>query len=130
MRPAMSVLGVMTFLGLLAATAAAQGPSDQEKAAAESLRVLGARVDVNEDGHVTLVSGSWQRPFGDRDMVHVAYLPHLRRLDLSEKQITDEGLSQLKGLASLESLSLSSTGITDAGLASQGQRALCAVLAR
>ena len=40
MRPAIPVLGVLTFFGLFAATAAAQGPSDQEKAAAESLRVL------------------------------------------------------------------------------------------
>jgi WD40 repeat protein len=50
------------------------------------------------------------------EQLHLAVLDGLRLLDLSETEITDAGLAQLKGLTHLQVLNLGGTDVTDAGL--------------
>lgn len=52
----------------------------------------------------------------DADLKPLELLPELKRLGLSDTQITDVGLQHLKGLTALEELDLSGTPITDTGL--------------
>jgi len=53
----------------------------------------------------------------DSDLVHLASLTNLRKLDLWKTQITDAGLKHLAGLRDLRWLDLSFTEITDSGFA-------------
>ena len=48
-------------------------------------------------------------------MPHIARLTHLRELDLSNKQFTDDGLAHLGALVNLETLILGDTPITGTG---------------
>jgi len=54
--------------------------------------------------------------FNDDLMLHLADLPNLRALDLSDTQMADAELEHLKELTNLEGLDLSETQVTDAGL--------------
>jgi Leucine-rich repeat (LRR) protein len=54
---------------------------------------------------------------GDAGLAHLKGIKDLRKLGLSEADVTDRGLSYLKDLKELESLNLRGTQITDDGLA-------------
>jgi hypothetical protein len=53
----------------------------------------------------------------DLVMPHIGHLSALRRLDLTDANVSDTGLASVKGLSSLEILGCMRTRITDAGLA-------------
>jgi Leucine-rich repeat (LRR) protein len=55
--------------------------------------------------------------FGDKGLMQIRPLRHVKVLDLEATEITDDGLKHLTGLDRLEVLDLSNTGITDTGLA-------------
>ena len=52
----------------------------------------------------------------NNDLSHVAHLESLERLWIEDTAVTDAGLSHLKGLTRLTFLSLSHTNVSDAGL--------------
>jgi hypothetical protein len=54
--------------------------------------------------------------FTDKTMTHLAQLSRLKRLGLTDTQVTDAGLAHLEGLTNLEWLSLSGTQVSDAGM--------------
>jgi hypothetical protein len=55
-------------------------------------------------------------PITDAGLVHVAEVPELESLSLSETRITDQGLAVLTGLPQLRFLRLDRVGVTDRGL--------------
>jgi Leucine-rich repeat (LRR) protein len=78
---------------------------------------LGGKVERNAAGHVTAVNlrGTW---INDVEMIALARLPHLERLDLSHTRITDEGLLHLRTAPKIQDLSLYYAElITDQGMA-------------
>ena len=77
---------------------------------------LGGKVERDAAGQVVAVNlrGSW---INDVEMIGLARLPRLERLDLSHTRISDEGLLQLKTAPRIADLSLYySEWITDQGL--------------
>ena len=54
--------------------------------------------------------------FTDRELVQVASLTRLQRLDVQRTSVSDAGLPHLKNLQRLQWLNLSYTRVTDAGL--------------
>lgn len=52
----------------------------------------------------------------DDDLAELAFLTHLRTLDISGTAITDAGLERLQALPNLRTLDISSTSITNSGL--------------
>jgi hypothetical protein len=78
---------------------------------------LGGKVERDTAGRVTAVNlrGSW---INDAEMVHLAELPDLEKLDLSHTRISDEGLLHLKSAPKINDLNLYySEWITDQGMA-------------
>jgi hypothetical protein len=78
---------------------------------------LGAKVGRDAAGRVTAVNlrGSW---INDAEMLHLAELPDLEKLDLSHTRITDEGLLRLKPAPKISDLNLYyAEWITDQGMA-------------
>ncbi|MBK9169140.1 MAG: hypothetical protein IPM24_16980 [Bryobacterales bacterium] len=69
------------------------------------LAALGGRVETGAAGEITAVDlrASWVT---DGDLLDLARLPALRRLDLSRTRITDQGLSYLKQAAGMEEVNL------------------------
>jgi internalin A len=77
---------------------------------------LGGKVERDSAGRVVGVSlrGSW---VNDADVIQLAALPHLDRLDLSHTRITDEGLMRLKPAPKIRELNLYyAEWITDQGM--------------
>jgi Leucine-rich repeat (LRR) protein len=77
---------------------------------------LGGTVDRDSGGHIFAVNlrGSW---ISDVDMVELARMPDLQRLDLSHTRITDEGMLNLKPAPKITELNLFySEWITDQGM--------------
>src|SRR5580765_7218717 len=77
---------------------------------------LGGRVERDGAGRIVAVNlrGSW---INDVEMIELARLPDLERLDLSHTRITDEGMLNLKPAAKIQELKLFySEWITDQGL--------------
>src|ERR1041384_4573305 len=77
---------------------------------------LGGKVERDRAGRIVAVnlSGSW---ISDLDMIELARLPDLERLDLSHTRITDEGMLNLKPAPNIKDLKLFySEWITDHGL--------------
>ena len=66
--------------------------------------------------HVVSLRLSNSKSVTDEGVRHLARMPQLRVLDLSQTGITDRGLEVLRHLPNLESLSLVFTRVTDAGL--------------
>jgi hypothetical protein len=89
-------------------------PSTQELAEAE-LKKRGGKAVKNRNGDVIEVA--WQGPeVRDNDLVILQKFPYLRKLDLTETSITDEGLKHLKSLEYLRYLYLLGTTVSDAGI--------------
>jgi Leucine-rich repeat (LRR) protein len=77
---------------------------------------LGGKIDRDPMGRIVAVNlrGSW---INDADMIELARLPDLERLDLSHTRISDEGMLNLKPAAKIKDLKLFySEWITDLGL--------------
>src|SRR5687767_11454746 len=70
-----------------------------------SIDALGARVDRDATGQIVGVHlrASWVT---DGDLLELARLPHLERLDLSRTRITDQGLAYLKAAKNLREVNL------------------------
>ncbi len=77
---------------------------------------LGGKIERDPMGRIVAVNlrGSW---INDADMIELARLPYLERLDLSHTRISDEGMLNLKPAAKIKDLKLFySEWITDLGL--------------
>src|SRR3954447_10003982 len=77
---------------------------------------LGGKVERNAAGQIVAVNlrGSW---LSDVDMIELARLPDLERLDLSHTRISDEGMLNLKPAPKIRDLKLFySEWITDQGM--------------
>jgi hypothetical protein len=77
---------------------------------------LGGKVGRDAAGRVAAVDlrGSW---INDAEMLHLAELPDLEKLDLSHTRITDEGLLRLKAAPKISDLNLYyAEWITDQGM--------------
>ncbi len=80
------------------------------------IRALGGKVERDSSGQIVVVNlrGSW---VNDVEMMDLARLPHLERLDLSHTRITDEGLLLLKPAPTIKDLNLYYAElITDQGI--------------
>jgi Leucine-rich repeat (LRR) protein len=77
---------------------------------------LGGTVEKNVQGRIVAVNlrGTW---VNDVEMIDLARLPNLQRLDLSHTRITDEGMRHLKPAAGIRELKLYyAEQITDQGM--------------
>src|SRR5216117_114249 len=77
---------------------------------------LGGKVERDSAGRIVAVNlrGSW---INDAEMMELARLPDLERLDLSHTRITDEGMLNLKPAPKIKDLKLYySEWITDQGI--------------
>src|SRR5216684_7592733 len=77
---------------------------------------LGGKVERDRNGRIVAVNlrGSW---VNDADLIELARLPDLERLDLSHTRISDEGMLNLKPAPKIKDLKLFySEWITDLGL--------------
>jgi internalin A len=77
---------------------------------------LGGKIERDPTGRIVAVNlrGSW---ISDSDMIELARLPDLERLDLSHTRISDEGMLNLKPAPKIKDLKLFySEWITDLGL--------------
>ena len=82
---------------------------------------LGGTAERDSKGNVIGLNlrGSW---INDAEMIHVARLPYLEKLDLSHTRISDEGLLHLKPAAKIRELNLYySEWITDQGMTAISQ---------
>jgi len=98
------------FLLLAAASALCAAES------ADWIVKLGGRVERDRAGNVVAADlrGSW---INDVEMMDLARLAHLERLDLSHTRITDEGMLRLKAAPKISDLSLYYTEqVTDQGM--------------
>ena len=59
---------------------------------------------------------SYHEGFSDEQMTHIAQLTSLESLNLTKTSITDAGLEHVEGLTNLKWISLEGTAVTDAGL--------------
>ena len=68
-----------------------------------TLSIDGARSVKDAQGNIVELdlASTWVT---DGDLVKVAQMPHLRKLDLSHTRVTDSGLEQLKGLENVVEL--------------------------
>ncbi len=83
---------------------------------ASAVERIGGKAEVDAAGNIVAINlrGSW---INDAEMVDLARLPHLRRLDLSHTRISDEGMLHLKSAPAITDLNLYySEWITDQGL--------------
>ncbi|SRR6266540_1659235 len=100
----------------------------------DEVEKLGGRIDRSDDG-VSITLTGWQGKGKDYELVKkydkvvrlqmankdvtdevlgvVGGLDQLRELDLDDTQVTDKGLEALKGLKKLETLRLENTKVTD-----------------
>lgn len=114
--------GVRDFpklLGLVLVSIAAGGcHSDvhrHDRPAAEALREIGARLELNESGRVTSVIVS-DTPVDDGDLEPLANLEKLEVLHLENTGITDAGLQYVRDVTTLREIGLYGTHVTSAGL--------------
>lgn len=73
---------------------------------ADPVEALGGRVERDAGGQITglHLRASWVT---DGDLMEIAKVPQLQRLDLSQTRITDQGLAYLKSAANLRDVNLS-----------------------
>jgi hypothetical protein len=105
-----------------------QLPSLQElslKLYGGSRRLADESVDVIADLRrlesltINRIGGNWDMSgigLNDAQAARLSRLTELRRLDLANNYVTDEGLRHLRGLKLLETLEISNNGVTDAGV--------------
>jgi internalin A len=77
---------------------------------------LGGKAELNAAGQIVAVNlrGGW---INDTEMIELARLPHLEKLDLSHTRISDEGLLRLKTAPKIRDLNLFyAEWLTDQGL--------------
>ena len=82
----------------------------------DSVAGLGGKVERDAAGNVVAVNlrGTW---VDDVEMIDIARLPKLQRLDLSHTRITDEGMLHLKPASQIEDLNLYyAEWVTDQGM--------------
>jgi hypothetical protein len=94
-------------------TGSSPGTSQQNARAA--LEKIGARLQVDREGHVTAVRLSGTK-VTDVELANVRHFHRLQMLRLRRTKVTDEGLVHLRDLRQLISLDLDETWISDAGL--------------
>lgn len=100
------------FAALLAAQSLAAAPDS----AADAIRRLGGTVEAGPGGQPVAVSlsGTW---VNDSELIELAAMPSLERLDLSHTRISDEGLLLLRPARRIQSLNLLyAEQITDQGM--------------
>ncbi len=90
--------------------------SEQEEAAISALRERGAKVDLDDAGHVRIVELVKTKASND-DLKMLSEFPCLEALDITGGEITDAGLVHLKDLQSLRRLYLNDLPITSDALA-------------
>ena len=78
---------------------------------------------VGLDYFVHVVTVNLPHEATDAEIVHVARLARLHKLNLAGSSVSDAGLAHLKGLTELSYLNLGGTQVTDAGVR-ELQRAL------
>ena len=109
---------LLPVLLVLCGAASAPGQKSSPKAQAEAVAAiekLGGRVRLDaKSGEATV--GLHNTQITDAGLTHLKGMTSLRGLDLHNTQITGAGLVHLKGLTSLKWLYLNDTQITDAGL--------------
>jgi hypothetical protein len=110
-----------------------QKKARDQKSAVEAIERLGGNIYYDENAPVRSATMRWilgDERFGnvdavgfaktsvtDADLVHLAALPRLTSLSLSQTNVTDSGLMQhVASLRSLEALGLYDTRATDAGI--------------
>ena len=108
------LLGLLLVMGMVGC-----GPSEEESAAA--LEKLGATIERNEQGGVTLVRLAFSKKITAAGLVHLKGMTWLHVLGLGGTHVTDAGLVHLKELANLQTLWLNYLGngtkVADAGVA-------------
>ncbi len=87
------------------------------QAAAVALRRLGGELEVGVGEKVISVELDG-KAVHDADLKHLALLPDLKSLNLSNTPITDAGVAHLMGLKKLKFLYLFGTKVTDSGVVS------------
>ncbi|HUY91073.1 MAG TPA: hypothetical protein VMV10_20210 [Pirellulales bacterium] len=126
----LGMLLAIVFVVSAALATYVSGPLEQQRIAARVVASGGeVRYEARAPAWMTELLGDWSRHWFDRvtelqirdavnaDIPQLSRLPHLRRLALGGKGLTDEGLSCLTSLRRLESLSLFGLpAISDAGL--------------
>lgn len=90
--------------------------SEEEQAAIDMLRDGGAKIDVDDAGHVRLVELVDTEVTND-DLKLLSHLPRLESVDISGGEITAAGLVHLKELQGLKRLYLNNLPITSDALA-------------
>jgi predicted negative regulator of RcsB-dependent stress response len=127
------VVMVLLCLGPGGYVAYEQNKVRREKEAVEAIEKLGGVVSygrsasarsamlqqvLGDDTIGTVESVDFWNPsqVTDDDVAHLAQLPRLKHLNLTDTQVTDAGLKHLAGLKDLSGLTLDNTQVTDAGL--------------
>jgi predicted RNA-binding Zn-ribbon protein involved in translation (DUF1610 family) len=92
----------------------------REAAAVKKIEALGGSCDADDDdddgGHIAAVSLE-NKPIDKETLTLLHSFPKLTGLDLEQTQMTDQGLSEVATLSTLEHLDLAGNpGVTDAGL--------------
>ena len=93
-------------------------PADpSEQVSRQVLLGIGARFEVNDEGHVSSVNMNGVNTPGWSDvMTHLTPLRDLRKVQLCDANVTDDALVHLKDIPNLEELVLYRTKVTDEGL--------------
>jgi internalin A len=100
--------GVFVFLLAVGASSASDSP--------DWIAALGAKVSRDRAGNIVAVDlrGSWVY---DSELIDLAKLPHLEKLDLSHTRISDEGMIYLRAAPEITDLNLYyAEQITDQGM--------------
>ena len=101
---------------VLILSACALYAADRYEDPSERISSLGGKVERNAKGDIVAVNlrGSW---VSDVELIDIARLPKLERLDLSHTRITDEGMLNLKPATGIRELNLFYAElITDQGM--------------
>ena len=112
-RPSVWSLVLCATAGVLSGCHGDIAPAD--RVAGKALRQVGARLDLDDSGHVTEVILS-NTPTRDESLRHLTGLHSVRSLQLENTGITDAGLQTVEDLDPLENLSLFGTHVTSAGV--------------
>ena len=109
---------LLTMMSLAISNSFAQD-SETESKSVEKIELLGGKVERatdQPDQPIVGVSFAGNSRFNDRYVRLFSGLKQLTSLDLSNTQITDLGLKELRKLTTLTSLNLKYTGVSDLGL--------------
>jgi hypothetical protein len=101
-------------------------PDNPEDVAA--WKKLGVSLHMDEAGNVQHVRAE-SAVVQDQDLIHLAGLPSLLSLDLSNQPVTDQGMSHVGGCVGLQKVYLGGTGVGDTGIEKLAKLARLEVLA-